>query len=579
MTIRERAADLIDPRRRKAMEHVTEVISDEIKRRPWGYSNQALLNQLKEVDSRTLERWLRAEGRYLISGMGMGKDFMSTITDQQRVDAVNDSRYMYWQDVTVRRAITMFTDSGFGQYVSVTPEDEALDEIWEEFWTAKRNSPLLKQRKLHELSNDLVTDGEYFFVFTASTSPPFEPIIRRLRTEEIAGIVYEENDKDVPIFYRRPVSGGNEIWYPDWQATEEQLAGANLPSTVIRADEVQAAEGRKPGTQVLTMQVAMNEINSRGWPVLWAAFKWVTAYEDFLGDRSTIAKAVAMFVDTLTADTGQRGLDSIVANLQTSLRTGSDMIDKTPPAATGSTWVQNQAIKRERLSQSTGAGDAQIDGLMLLGQVNAGSGVALDWLGRPDAMQNRAVADHAGLPWMEQMERYQEFWTDVFGDMVEIIAIMDGRATGTKWENTNAAVTLQSPIILEPETLAAQMDAVVKAGTAGMISPEVAERAVNALMVLALNRLGVHDTEAIIAGPEEEEEDEAPSDLLELFDSQDAQMRAMLDIHGETPEEMREAIDLQVWVISDTILHGHKDLRPKAAMAVGALMEMRRRYE
>jgi len=35
---------------------------------------------------------------------------------------------------------------------------------------------------------------------------------------------------------------------------------------------------------------------------------------------------------------------------------------------------------------------------------------------------------------------------------------------------------------------------------------------------------------------------------------------------------------LQVRVISDTILHGHKDLRPKAAMAVGALMEMRRRY-
>jgi hypothetical protein len=131
--------------------------------------------------------------------------------------------------------------------------------------------------------------------------------------------------------------------------------------------------------------------------VLWAAFKWVTAHEDFLGDVATKAKAVAMFVDTLTADVGERGLSSIIANMQSTLRAGSDLIDRNPPAATGSTWTQNEAIKRERLPLGTGAADSQIDGLMLLGQVNAGSGIPLDWLGRPDAMQNRAVARRLAL--------------------------------------------------------------------------------------------------------------------------------------------------------------------------------------
>ena len=586
-TLRERIGDFIDGgQRRRESEAAYDFLKDEMSRRPWAFSDAALTDRLAEMDSRMLDFLLRQRGQRRLGGVG-GRGFYASITEQQRLDTVEWSREAFWSDVVIGRVVEMWTDFGFGQHVAVEPVDPGLKKVWDEFWGARRNGPLLKQRKLHKLSTDLLVDGEYFLSFTADTGEGL-PTVRRIPTEDISKIICEEGDKDVPLFYVRPVreaEGYSEIWYPDWQATETQLATAKPPEGSKRADKILEAneEESVPGTMVLTMQIAVNEINGRGWPQFWEAFDWSSAYTMYMRDRLTIAKKNAMFVDKVTHKGGSRAGDEIEARFGSSLSSGG-MVDMRPPPAAGSTAIVNAATDYEKLPMDTGAAGAQIDGLMALGM--ASSGTPLDWLGRPDAMQNRAVADHAGLAFLEQLERYQEYWSDTFVDMVEIVGMLKARSTaGLKMpEKVEAEVTLESPLHLEPDALATQMDAVSGAASLGIIDKPLADRVMQTLIGLSLNSLGIRDVRDVMEAPEGEKPEEG---VLELFNSRDGQMQALLSLDvegdpmggdGHEPETWLEAIDRKVRILGETRFSDHGDLRRKAARAMEALEALRDRY-
>lgn len=532
-----------------------------------------LARHLAELDPRLYDLVKRMEGWNILSGASWGTRLQ--FTEQDRIRAIWESRFYYHYDVQIANSVDMWTDFGFGQSVKISPsspvdEDEdttddtttPLDaekvdpaaEVWDKFWDNPRNGPVLKQRKLAQFSNETVRDGEMFFEFSASGQDG-STTIRRVYTEEIAEVIYETDDQDVPLFYKRKVDKGY-LYYPDWQAkqsyadvldaTWEQLKkDGKIPSDAQRADQasetqefsVNGEQQERRLTDVVMQQVALNEINGRGWPQLRRAIEWANALKNFLQDRATVARMVAAYVDEITVDHGSRGIDAVKANLGTTLNTGL-YTERKPPAPAGSTLTHNKAVDVKRRPLTTGAGDAVDDAMLMVGQISAASKVPPHWQGFPMAMQNRATARESSRPFMEQMERYQTFWTSVFKEWVTIVLWFDTQyGSGADHSEVEVTVTLESPLDLEMEEVTKLMDSITAAHEKGLIPDWMAEVATQKLVVLGLEDLGVRDFEQI-EEPDWAKEDEDQDDDSDDDDQGDGQQPPMPPFPFQQPDQL-----------------------------------------
>ena len=106
-------------------------------------------------------------------------------------------------------------------------------------------------------------------------------------------------------------------------------------------------------------------------------------------------------------------------------------------------------------------------------------------MGFTQMLQNRAVARETNRPFIEQMERYQEFWADVFHDMVEItlrFAEQYNKKYQSGFETTEVEVTFESPLLIPADEIAAAIKAITDSANAGVCDAGVAQRAVDWLV-------------------------------------------------------------------------------------------------
>jgi len=466
----------------RAMEETIHVMEQAYRRGPAMMDERALVDALSEADSYLIDYVLRQRGYQLLS------QSVIEFTEEDRLRAVEEARHMYRSDVQVARAVNLWTDFGFGQSVEIVPHNEALGAVFDEFWTARRNAPLLSQRRIHMLSNDVINDGEVFLVVFGSNVDG-KSTVRRMDTKAITRIVYEEDDPDIPLYYVRYKAGTQEVWYPDWRATPDQLARVEIPTNArLITDEVpEVTIGGKlaPVTSVKVLHVAYDELNGRGWPTLSRVYTWNRVLRNFLGDRAAVAKRVAMYVDRIQHKGGSRAQDAIEAKFQSALNRNT-FLDTNPPAPAGSTAVHNQAVDWYRQPLTTGGGDAMSDGQMFAGQISVGVNMPLHWLGWPQALSNRATAREMARPTLEALERYQGFWSSIFRDLVEIVGMNAG-----EFDDYGADITLQTPIDTDVEDLARGMEAITDATQSSAIDPELAIVANEKLAGRMLQVLGV----------------------------------------------------------------------------------------
>jgi len=483
---------------------------DAYRRGPGLLPPDELLRQLQEQDSYLVDYLLDLRGWERLSGGGWGLD----LTEQDRLRAVNDARLMTHYDTQSFLAMNAWTNFGFGRNVEVVPQDENAVEIWDEFWTARRNAPLLEQRKIHKLSDQIVKDGEIFFLFWVSTLDQGNGnggnvTLRKMATDQISEIISVEGDEDIPLFYVQNVTGEqaqtedgrrySQVWYPDWQSTQEERDRVDIPRDAILAAEL------RPYTAVLTLHASINEKNGRGWPQFHQAYQWFRVYRDFLGDRAAVARKAAMYTEKVTVKAGSREIANIAARLRSNYQAGGTSETNPHPVA-GSDWLQNESVNREWMTRDTGAAGAQTDGMTLVGQGSAGTGVPMGWMGRSDAWQNRSVAEYVVRYFEEVMNRYQTMWSSVLSDMCEIVL----RASGQQFETYEANVTLQAPQEREVDEITRLMGATSGAVTAMALDAGVAQRANEAALAMALEELGLDNADEVLRPPEEavEPEDE-----------------------------------------------------------------------
>ena len=486
---------------------------DAYRRGPALVSPETLVRRLQEFDSHLLDLILQQAGYERITAGTTGLEWL---TETNRRQAIEQARYMTFYDAQSRNAVQTWTDFGFGQRVTVEALDPDAEAIWSEFWTARRNAPLLKQRRIHWLSNEATVAGELVFVlWSKEISGLATPTatLRRLASEAVTRVVTVEDDPDIPLWYVEPRTGSvngrqySEVWYPDWQATADQLDSVDMPANAIDAGEL------REGTDCVAIMAMMNETNGRGWPGFSTAYDWFSAYRDALQDVLAKNRAVAMFVDKLKVKGGSRPIDEIAARLTSTLATSDSAYERNPARVPGSTWLENEAADRTRMPLGTAAGDDRIATGLVLGQGYAGTGIPLG-LVRSDFFQNRSVAEIAMEPWYETMQRYQTWWTDVWTDMVHCVL---GLAGWSDPMDVEVKVTLESPMRSSLDQIAAVVNAAVAAARDGVLDPEVAQDVVRAALALALQRVGVRDAELLAdeepeggAGPAGEPEPSGP---------------------------------------------------------------------
>jgi len=435
------------------------------------------------------------------------RGFVSTDNDS-RLRAVNRSRYMFWYDVQIHHAVNVWTDWGMGQYVAIESDDLQADEVLQEFWDARRNSPILSQNELAEQSNTVQVDGEFLYIYFTSRQSG-KTTIRRVPTEEVSRIIFDGGDNCVPVYYVRSISDpamqqqlGNksEIYYPDWQASRRQLEKVEIPPNAISANDVNGDE--LFGTDVVAQFVAINKAGPerRGWPNFMRAWPWSKAYWELLQDWATVAKQNAMFAREVTSKGSSRAVDSIIARFNSNIST-SNYSDSNPPAVAGSTLVHNGAVTTKEAPLNRGAGDAQTTGYALAGQISAETGLPLHIMGLPGAMQNRATARETERPFLEQMERYQLFWSSVFRDMCEIVLRQYSKVMDVQFTDYDISVTMQTPLMTEIQDVNTTIKALQDAAVAGVLDAQVAMGAIKALADIDLKILGIDDTEEIMTPP------------------------------------------------------------------------------
>ncbi len=525
-TIRQRIGRLVLREQYRELTMQAEAFQVAYEKAPHWMSQQGLLS---ELDSRTMSYLQRHMGYNQIASWG-GKE---PGEEDRRREVANARQYYQWDPVT-GQAVALWTDFGFGQTITVTPNDPAAEEDWTEFWRAKRNRPLLGARKIHKLSDRLLVDGELFLPFFVDKENG-ESTLRHIDTLEITGLVRDPDDKEMVLYYRREFTAGKShtptTWYyPDWQAEPEALARADLPQNAIIASD------QRNGTDIVVLHVAISEVDGRGWPLMTRGSPWAKAYWDFLQDRAAIARKVAMYVDKLKVKGGSRALDHVKNAIQSSMVTAPGGWETNPPAVAGSDWLENEAVKRERLPQATGAGDARIDGMTILSQAGIGMGITNPaLLGRPDAMQNRATARELALPMIRRWDRYQLFWGSVWRDIVEIVLSMKEKYAGASYDDKGANVSTDAAIQIELDVLS---KALIDLVTAGLIPEREA-----ALIILKRPEFGIENADELIKTLYPETE--GPADALEEIAAQ------LRELAGEAMEGDAESAAIGAEVIDD----------------------------
>jgi len=468
-----------------------------------------LRQKLAELDPRLLDLIMDQAGYEIVTGF-------SDIAAGSRMRAVTACRFANHSDLQVGNAAQTWTDWGFGRQVDVRAVDEQADKVWQECWTAAHNRAIFGQRFIHDLSKQILTDGELFFIGYTSRQDG-TTTWRTLKTEQVTAIIHPENDDKINVWYVATLDD-KQVAIPDaftLFALRDRFEGVALPQNVtnINATEGALANG---GTFAVIVPAQRNRgDDGRGWPEFHKALSWSNVYSQMLREYSAVFSAVAMFVDKIKVKGGQRTVDNVIAALQSSLVSGG-WNETNPRPVAGASALENESFDRTRMPLGSAAGDAQTGTGILALQLATGLGVKASDVGRVDMFQNKATADIAAESPQQRWQRYQLLWGDIFGDVVETTLRLYEEFTKTTFANYAAEVSSTLPLDLDTAEIAAAMKAVGESATAMTLDYSLANRATKALVELLLLDLGVTDVEAILEPPSaKESSDVMPSSLAE----------------------------------------------------------------
>ncbi len=476
----------------------------------WDSKQEEILNELHErskneslheMDSQLYDLYMTMTNVKNVSGF--------KLTDQTRQRIVELSRTLYAEDPVTQFIIELWTDYAVGNTLEIMPKNENAAPLWKEFFKSTRNSYVLSQTARQELSNKLLTDGEFYFVFSVSELDG-NTTIRVIPTDEITQIIYDPDDCTIPLYYVReytPASNqivnnaqvdsqnSKTVFYRDYRAEKADLQKINMPKGAIMADDKERL------TDSFIMPVRFRTIDRRGVPLMMAGIPWTTGYKNFLQDRAAVAKAAATFVEKIKVTNGsQRRIDNMMSRLQSTLSTTGSSRERNPVPAAGATWLENDQVDRSWRNNATGAVDADIDGLGILNQAALSGKVYPHYLGRGDAYR-LATASAMEQPIYKSFNRYQNFWSSIWREVVMIVLQQKEKYAqyeGYQFDNYDVDISLDSILDIDAENLIRTINAVNATAITGLMDIPSARKVQKELVRMALQEFGINNLSDVI---------------------------------------------------------------------------------
>lgn len=468
-----------------------------------------MMQVMKEMDPHTLEVLIRQSQS--ITG------FPGVLDEGARIATVQESRFMYTYDVITQNAIDLWTDYGFGSRLEIQSKDPAAQVALDDFFHAEKNQCVLGQREVSDLSKQVLTDGEFFYVFYISKGKT--PTVRVIPTEQIKKIITDPDDASVPLLYKREwatVDGKQStLYYRDWRVggddraaldkilakdtsindlrAEIQAKNAATENAEAKGHKVKEDEASAFATDIFMMHIAHRKQSGRGWPLMTAGIPWSKAYKNFLQDRASIARTVAMIVDDYTVKGGSTAVEAMRRQMDSSNTSGSGGYETNPKPVAGSSLFKNEAVDFSRRPLTTGAGDAETDGAMLLRQAGQAARMPPHYFGAGEAFR-LATATAMEQPVLRAFNRYRRFWDSVWQDVATVIFRADGR----EFKDTSIIVVSDPLVQNDVAQISAFTTSVVELYDRQAITPEQIVGVGMALLGAGLKAVGVTDAGTIL---------------------------------------------------------------------------------
>jgi hypothetical protein len=425
---------------------------------------------------------------------------------------------LYRSSPLAQWAVWLWTGWGIGDKVRIEPTDEGAREKWNEFWQAARNAGVLADDEVHELSNWLLVKGNRFLAFFASTVDG-ETTVRLLPTSQISEIVSNPDDASEAWFYKRTWQANKQartLYYPDWQlffsdrledAWNKLIEAKAVPAGAQRADRKdgeQAIGEDEPGTAVCVLHLAFNykedpaEADGEsawGWPLLTTSRAWTKAHKHFMEARLTVAEAKAMYVRRKKVQGGSRAVSSVINTIASKLSSTS-YVETNPPAAPGSTEVENAAVDTADLPMTTGASDAEADNKMFTWMALLGAGVFPTSAGLDTARW--ATALEMDKAQSMTFERYQIYWSASWRKVVKIVLSFQQMYGSASYQTLEAEVSIDAFSLSDFPQVAQSIGGLVRDALGplvdnGTMQPETARTIMATLWRINLQALGVDE--------------------------------------------------------------------------------------
>lgn len=504
-TIRKRLENWVLPRlfpdHVKEVDRMVGIFEDAYQRGGLLMPPQVIIQKLRE-NGQLIDLIMRLRGA--ANANVFGGAYGVRFTDQDRIRAIQEARYLNDTDVNIEGAINMWTDFGLGKRVSVRSavDDTAVDTILKDFFNDPKNLPIIGQDNVQELSKDALNEGELLAIFWFSPLDG-KATIRTIPTDQI-GVVWEDaTNKKVPILFSHNTDKGT-FYYRDWRASDRAVETAvmDLPKGAILtwegAGDTIEINGRQEGaTKAIALWKVRNRTNGRGKPQFYNGAPWADELNTLIGARSAVAQQAAAYAEKVIVKGGSRAVNDLKSGLQSSLATGNEWIERNPAPAPASTWIENENATREWMNRDTGASSARFDVRAVAGQVSVNTRIPLHWMGFPDALNNRATGREVLLPWIAQIGRYQLWFSSFFEEMGQIVLSLREQYGGMTFADKSIAVSLDAPTLIESEFILALMGQITTATEKTVIPYEAGTAAMKELVILALTAVGVRDAQEI----------------------------------------------------------------------------------
>jgi hypothetical protein len=478
----------------------TAALQESLQQQEW--NNLMLRERLAELELALEEvGWLRAgDSQREFSREGLRK-----------ITAI--SRLMFLKNPLINRAVTIQAYYVWGQGMTVSTTDPAIQGALDAFMSDPRNQAEITSHQARTMKEmDLQVYGNLFLVLFTADMAAGGVVVRSINPDEIEEIICDPEDAKSPWFYKRSWTqqefdtatgstrtASRTAYYPDIRY--EKAAGA--PETI----------GSHPvmwDSPVYHVKVGGLSDMRFGVPETYQAQDWARAYNEFLANWATIVKAYARFAWKATTPGGPKGVAALKDRLHANDAGGAD-INRNPPPNTASTAVMSGGDLQP--IRTAGATTAAADGMYLALMVSSAVGIPYPMLSGDPSTGNLATAKTLDRPTELKFRDRQELWRGIFTTILEYALMRSRRAAGGALrpygDDFSSPITISFPPILEHD-VTEQVKAVIAAATldgktlAGTIPlPHVAR--------MALTALGAQNVEEIVSAIEDPPVDAAPA--------------------------------------------------------------------